>query len=193
MLVFGIMLLLCGAPRRARLRPSERAMPTRREFVQSGVVFGGAIAGLGACASSGAAGGAAGTSMSAAPAPAASGKTSSIKQSVCKWCYGSMTVDELSANAKRIGLVSVELLDPADFDTVTKHGLVCAMTNAPGDPRTRIPKGFNRVGEPRLADPALRRGDHQGGGGEVPERDLLLRQPRGTGRRRGAGELRRRR
>jgi hydroxypyruvate isomerase len=123
-------------------------MPTRREFVQNGVALGGALAGLGACAS---AGGAA-SSMSAAPsaapaAPVASVKSAGlpIKQSVCKWCYDKMTVDELAVNAKRIGLQSVELIDPSDFETVAKHGLVCAMTNAPGDPRTRIPKGFNRV------------------------------------------------
>ena len=120
-------------------------MPTRREFVQSSVVLGGTIAGLGACASSAAAGGSAGAPMSSTPAPASARTTSSIKQSVCKWCYSGMTVDELSANAKRIGLVSVELLDPSDFETVAKHGLVCAMANAPGDARTRIPKGFNRV------------------------------------------------
>ncbi|MEO8560976.1 MAG: TIM barrel protein [bacterium] len=121
-------------------------MPTRREFVQSGVVLGGAIAGLGACASAGAAAGTSGAAMSATSnVPTSPTRASPIKQSVCKWCYDKMTVDELSANAKRIGLSSVELLDPSDFETVTKHGLVCAMTNAPGDPRTRIPKGFNRV------------------------------------------------
>jgi hydroxypyruvate isomerase len=127
-------------------------MQTRREFVQSSVVLGGAIAGLGACASGGAAGGAAGASsgsaagaqVSTSASRAASGGASSIKQSVCRWCYSAMSVEDLAANSKRIGLVSVELLDPEDFPTIAKHGLVCAMTNAPGDPRTRIPKGFNR-------------------------------------------------
>ncbi|HEV7993129.1 MAG TPA: TIM barrel protein [Gemmatimonadaceae bacterium] len=120
-------------------------MPTRREFVQNGVAIGGALAGLGACASGG--GGASAMSAASATASAGSVKSSGspIKQSVCKWCYDKMTVDELAVNAKRIGLHSVELIDPPDFETVAKHGLVCAMTNAPGDPRTRIPKGFNRV------------------------------------------------
>jgi hydroxypyruvate isomerase len=123
-------------------------MPTRREFVQNGVALGGALAGLGACASAGGAASSMSAATSAAPAaPVASVKSAGlpIKQSVCKWCYDKMTVDELAVNAKRIGLQSVELIDPSDFETVAKHGLVCAMTNAPGDPRTRIPKGFNRV------------------------------------------------
>src|SRR3954452_8654524 len=128
-------------------------MPTRREFVQHSVALGGAIAGLGtgvsACASGG--GGAAGASVAGASMTAAPTSTSAaradsaIKQSVCKWCFNDMTVDALAENAKRIGLHSVELIDPPDFPDVTKHGLICAMTNAPGEPRTRIPKGFNRV------------------------------------------------
>src|SRR5947208_1010360 len=129
-------------------------MPTRREFVQHSVALGGAIAGLGAgvsaCASSGAAGataapGVAGGTMSAvSTSTSAAHAGSAIKQSVCKWCFNDMTVDALAANAKRIGIQSVELIDPTDYPDVTKHGLICAMTNAPGDPRTRIPKGFNR-------------------------------------------------
>jgi hydroxypyruvate isomerase len=120
-------------------------MPTRREFVQNGVAIGGALAGLSACASTGGAASAMSAATSTASAPSVKSSGPPIKQSVCKWCYDKMTVDELAVNAKRIGLHSVELIDPADFETVSKHGLVCAMTNAPGDPRTRIPKGFNRV------------------------------------------------
>jgi len=127
-------------------------MPTRREFVQHSVALGGAIAGLGtavsACASSGAAG-TTGASVAAGGTMNASSTTTAhagaaIKQSVCKWCFNDMTVDALAANAKRIGIQSVELIDPTDYADVTKYGLICAMTNAPGDPRTRIPKGFNR-------------------------------------------------
>ena len=113
-------------------------MPTRREFVQTGVALSGALAGLAAGASSAAAE----SLMSSAPAARDAG---AIKQSVCQWCYSGMPVEDLAANAKRIGLESVELLDPEQFPIVKAHGLICAMTNAPGDPRTRIPKGFNRV------------------------------------------------
>jgi hydroxypyruvate isomerase len=121
-------------------------MPTRREFMQESVALGGAIAGLGAvsaCASSGAA--ESRVSAAASVAPSTSRSAGAVKQSVCRWCYSGMSVDELAANSKRIGLASVELLDPEEFSIVTAHGLICAMTNAPGDARTRIPKGFNRV------------------------------------------------
>jgi hydroxypyruvate isomerase len=124
-------------------------MPTRREFVRRGAAVAamGAVAGTAGCASGGASAERV-SDASAARARSAThpdNATSAIKQSVCKWCFNDLTVDQLAADAKRIGLHSVELIDPTDFATVTKHGLICAMTNAPGDPRTRIPKGFNRV------------------------------------------------
>ena len=123
-------------------------MPTRREFMQRSAVVGGALAGLGAVGASTACASGAPVQRATSDghvtrAPAA--KSSAIKQSVCKWCFNEMTVDELAANAKRIGIKSVELVDPTDYADVTKHGLIVAMTNAPGDPRTRIPKGWNRT------------------------------------------------
>lgn len=72
-----------------------------------------------------------------------------IKHSVCKWCYGDLTVDELAGFASSIGMHSVELLTVDDFPTLQKHGLVCAMTNGP----STIADGFNRVeNHPRLVE-----------------------------------------
>ena len=73
----------------------------------------------------------------------ARGAASPIKQSVCRWCFNDMPLDELAANAKRIGLHSVELLGPADFPTIKKHGLMCAMVSQAGG--GGIPRGWNRV------------------------------------------------
>ena len=124
-------------------------MPTRREFVQSGVTLG-AMAGLGAAASACAAGAAAGTAggMTSAGGAGTSAShpanpASAIKQSVCRWCFNDMPLDELAANAKRIGLHSVELIGPADFPTIEKHGLMCAMVSQAGN--GGIPRGWNRV------------------------------------------------
>jgi hydroxypyruvate isomerase len=114
-------------------------MPTRREFMQRSAVVGGALAGLGtvgastACATGGA----------VERATSASAKASTIKQSVCRWCFNDMPLDDLAANAKRIGLHSVELIGPADFETIKKHGLMCAMVSQAGP--GGIPKGWNRV------------------------------------------------
>jgi hydroxypyruvate isomerase len=106
----------------------------RRDFVRTGLAAGAAALG-GGCATAAAVGGAA-----EAAAPAGAG---ALKQSVTRWPFGKMSVDELARAARGLGLLSVELLDPADWPTVKKYGLTCAVSNAAGP--GGIPKGFNRV------------------------------------------------
>ena len=65
----------------------------------------------------------------------------SFRHSVCRWCYQGIPLDDLARAAKRIGLDSVELLEPAEWPVVQKHGLTCAMANG----ATRIPEGLNRL------------------------------------------------
>jgi len=65
---------------------------------------------------------------------------SRLKQSVSRWCYGRIHLDDLCEAAKAIGYRSVELLDEADWQVPKKHGLECAMANGFGT----IPVGFNR-------------------------------------------------
>src|SRR3972149_9466367 len=57
-------------------------------------------------------------------------KNGRINQSVCKWCYKDIPLNELCAAAKKMGLKSVELLSGPDLATVKNHGLVCAMVNS---------------------------------------------------------------
>ncbi len=64
-----------------------------------------------------------------------------IKHSVCKWCYPNLSVEELAAAGVKMGLQSIELLDPPDWPIVKKYGLTCAMGNGP----SRITEGFNRL------------------------------------------------
>jgi hydroxypyruvate isomerase len=54
-------------------------------------------------------------------------KNGRINHSVSRWCYDSLSLDELCSVAVKMGLKSVELLKPAELATVKKHGLVCAM------------------------------------------------------------------
>jgi hydroxypyruvate isomerase len=85
-----------------------------------------------------------GRSQEAAPLPAAqavSGAAGSFSHSVCRWCYQKIPLDDLAREAKRIGLESVELLEPAEWPVVQKHGLTCAMAMGV----TRIPEGLNRI------------------------------------------------
>ncbi len=54
----------------------------------------------------------------------------SIKHSVCRWPYSGNSLDELCEAAVDIGIESVELLDPKDFDTIKRYGLTCAIANS---------------------------------------------------------------
>jgi hydroxypyruvate isomerase len=65
---------------------------------------------------------------------------SRFKQSVSRWCYGKIPLDQLCESAKAIGYQSVELLSEPDWPIVRAHGLQCAMANGFGS----IPVGFNR-------------------------------------------------
>lgn len=65
-----------------------------------------------------------------------------INHSVCKWCYGSIPLDEFCQAGKQMGLQSVELLVVEDFPTLKKHDLICAMVSGvPGG----ITQGLNRL------------------------------------------------
>jgi hydroxypyruvate isomerase len=66
-----------------------------------------------------------------------------LKQSVCRWCFGGMKLEDLATAAKGMGYQSIELLDPQDWPVVAKAGLTCAVGNMVRS--NPIQKGFNRV------------------------------------------------
>ncbi len=67
----------------------------------------------------------------ATPAGAtASAPSGRIHQSVCRWCYGKVSLDDLCVAAKKMGLVGIDLLGPKDFPTIKQHGLVCTMVSS---------------------------------------------------------------
>ena len=51
-----------------------------------------------------------------------------INHSVCAWCYPNLSLEELCVEAKRIGLVGVDLVKPKNFSLLKKYGLVSSMT-----------------------------------------------------------------
>jgi len=69
--------------------------------------------------------------------PARAGR---LKQSVSRWCYGKLSLEDLCVASKKIGLSAIDLLDEKEWGTPTQFGLSCAMANGFGS----IPKGFNR-------------------------------------------------
>jgi hydroxypyruvate isomerase len=84
--------------------------------------------------------------LAAAEEPAPAKLKGRIHQSACRWCYGKIPLDDLCTAGKAMGLVGIDLLNPNDFETVKKHGLVCSMVSNPTiDGLGGIGKAFNRV------------------------------------------------
>src|SRR5687767_15601809 len=61
-----------------------------------------------------------------------------INQSVVHWCFKPMSVEDLAKNAASLGFKSVELVPPADWPILKKHGLTCAIASSHG-----FVKGWN--------------------------------------------------
>src|ERR1700733_7452623 len=79
---------------------------------------------------------ASGLSLSASPTQGR------LKQSVARWCYKDMSLDDLCRNGAEMGLSGIDLLGHDDWPTVQKYGLVPAM----GQPGAgTIPDAWNRV------------------------------------------------
>jgi hydroxypyruvate isomerase len=57
-------------------------------------------------------------------------KKGRLKQSVCKWCFSSLSLDQMADEAVKMGLVGIDLLEPKDFETLKKRGLVCTMVSS---------------------------------------------------------------
>ncbi len=58
------------------------------------------------------------------------GKKGKLNQSVCKWCYSKLSLEEMCKEAVKLGLVGIDLLKPEDFPTLKKHGLICTMVSS---------------------------------------------------------------
>jgi hydroxypyruvate isomerase len=52
-----------------------------------------------------------------------------INHAVCRWCYGSIPLDEFCAAAKKMGISAIDLVGPKDWPTLQKHGLFSSMCN----------------------------------------------------------------
>jgi hydroxypyruvate isomerase len=82
---------------------------------------------LQAAAALGAAGAFLGTSRAEEPVA----KKQNLKQSIVEWCFRKhWNIDQVCAQAKRLGCPSVELVDPKDWPTLKKNGLVCAIAGS---------------------------------------------------------------
>ncbi|MCL2745289.1 MAG: TIM barrel protein [Planctomycetaceae bacterium] len=64
-----------------------------------------------------------------------------IRQSVSKWCFGKIPLDEFCKICKKLGMVGVDLISEKDWDTVRNNDMIVTMGNGAGS----IPDGFNRI------------------------------------------------
>lgn len=69
------------------------------------------------------------TSAEAMAAPMAAPLKGRIRQSVCRWTYGHLSLDELCVVAKEIGLLAIDLIGPKEWHILKKHGLDSSMCN----------------------------------------------------------------
>ncbi|MES2276726.1 MAG: sugar phosphate isomerase/epimerase family protein [Bacteroidota bacterium] len=85
------------------------------------------------------------TLADAKPAPKLKGN---IKQSAALWCFKNVTIDQLCATAKRLGLAGIDLIGPKDWPTLKQYGLTCTMCN--GAENTMIDGWNTKTNHPEL-------------------------------------------
>ncbi|MCU1292265.1 MAG: Xylose isomerase domain protein barrel [Bryobacterales bacterium] len=64
-----------------------------------------------------------------------------LKQSVARWCYKDMSLDDLCRHGAEMGLRGVDLVKEDEWPTVKKYGLTPCVTPGAGT----IPDGWNRT------------------------------------------------
>lgn len=52
-----------------------------------------------------------------------------INHSVCRWCYGSIPLEDLCVAVKKIGFSAIDLVGPKDWPTLQKYGIFSSMCN----------------------------------------------------------------
>ncbi|HEY0759860.1 MAG TPA: TIM barrel protein [Acidisarcina sp.] len=77
-----------------------------------------------------------------------------IRQSVSRWCYQHVPLDQLCAYAAEIGLKGIDLLQPEEYDVPARYGLLCTMGYAGGG---EINKGLNGLENHAAIEAGLRK------------------------------------
>jgi hydroxypyruvate isomerase len=63
-----------------------------------------------------------------------------INHAVCRWCYGSIPLDQLCKSAKDIGIKGIDLVGPKEWPTLQQFGLYSSMCNGA---EINLVDGFN--------------------------------------------------
>src|SRR4249920_1421243 len=77
-----------------------------------------------------------------------------IHQSVSRWCYQKIPMDDLCAYSAHIGLKGIDLLKPEEYEIPRRYGLICTMGySGAGD----IPNGLNRLENHAMIEEGFRK------------------------------------
>src|SRR5581483_1857257 len=83
----------------------------------------------------------AGLALSAAATPVAlAAPAGRLKQSAALWCYRSIKLEDFCRQGAELGLSGVDLVEPDQWPTIRKYGLVPTVTSG----KAKIPDGWNR-------------------------------------------------
>lgn len=63
-----------------------------------------------------------------------------LKQSVCRWCYNKIAIEDFAKAVSEMGLKGIDLLDPKDWPIAKKYGLTPTMVYGGG----QLTVGLNR-------------------------------------------------
>jgi hydroxypyruvate isomerase len=84
---------------------------------------------------------------------AATARKGRIRQSVSRWCYEKIPLDQLCGYAAKIGLKGVDLLEVNEYEIPRRYGLICTMGYAGGGD---IGKALNRTENHAAIEQAFR-------------------------------------
>jgi hydroxypyruvate isomerase len=104
--------------------------------------------------------GAAATAFSSVPAAGQEAKITpvprkgNIKQSVSRWCYQKIALDDLCKASAEMGLKAIDLLQPSEFEVPLRYGLICSMGYVDAG---SIPKALNRLENHDAIEAGLRK------------------------------------
>ena len=68
-----------------------------------------------------------------------------VNHSACRWCYDKIPFEELVVNAKKIGLQSIELTGPDEWDILKKYDMTAAIGWGKYPEKMGLPNFFNKI------------------------------------------------
>jgi len=94
-----------------------------------------------------------GLSSSSIAYPSSAPRKGRIHQSVSRWCYSKIPLDQLCSYSSSIGLQGIDLLQPEEYEIPSRYGLICTMGYAGGG---EIANALNRTENHAAIEQAFR-------------------------------------